>query len=119
MSSPWEDFADRLEGANIYPAPPSQVATPAIVLRPDVPWIIPDTFGWDKEAYVAVCVVNASDPRSGMTELYGLVQIVMAACDDAFSFVEAGTPVIDETTGTPLLAATVRVTHRQCKGVTT
>jgi hypothetical protein len=115
--TPWETFASRLTGATatIYPAPPSQVATPAIVIRPDVPWIVPDSFAWDKEAYVAVCVVLASDPRSGMRDLYALVQAVMAATDDEFAFVEAGSPVIDETTGTPLLAATVRLTYRKCR----
>lgn len=110
---PWEEFASRLDGPNVYPAPPSQLVPPAIVLRPSEPWIVPEGMGWDRENYVAVCVVSASDPASGLRALYELVRTVVNATDDAFSLGSVGSPVIDESTGTPVLAATVSITHRR------
>lgn len=113
---PWEEFASRLEGANVYPAPPSQVHPPAIVLRPSDPWVEPEGMGWDRENYMAVCVVSASDPASGLRTLYELVGSVIAATDDAFAFASVNSPVIDDSTGTPVLAATVNLIHRRPVG---
>ena len=109
-------LSDDLLGANVYPAPAEQIAAPAVVLRPDEPWI---TKGRPEvERYAAVAVVTASSPAQGIAELHRIVHRVMA---DALSlsgwaWVEVGTAIIDESTGTPFLAARVRLEYRECSG---
>ena len=117
---PWLALASALvelagdDGPNVYPAPPAQVVPDAIVLRPDAPWISREAFEQDVERYVAVGVVSAGDTISGTARLYGLVGLVRDAVDvvPGWAFDEAGSALIDETTGTPLLAAPVRLTYR-------
>lgn len=119
MTQPWDEFADALRefldgSANVYAAAGTQIAAPAIVLRPDDPWIVPDGFAWNKETYVAVCIALASDPASSIATLYRLVRSVIAATADAegFALVDVSGPVVDESTGGPFLAARVRLAYR-------
>lgn len=122
MNIPSKALAEALEaseaipaGVSIYPGPASQLVVPAIVIRPDEPWIEEDRFCDFLEHYVAIAVVSASSPEDGVASLYAIIRGIFTAIDEAdsgWSWVNAGLPVIDETTGTAFLAATVRLNYR-------
>jgi hypothetical protein len=115
---PWQELAQSIRaipGApNVYEAPPSQVVPPAVVLRPDAPWIARERYGADLERYVAVLVATASDPASALVVIDDLRRTVEQAVDatEGWSFVDAGTVLVDETTGVPLLASSTRLAYR-------
>jgi len=116
MSTPGDELADHLEsiipGANIYPAPANQIKPPAIVLRPDDPWIKPGpALGTLSEAWLAIAVVPAGDPRSGMDTLHTLLLDVIDGLPPAWALTDTGRPVVDESTGTPMLAAAARLRY--------
>lgn len=100
---------------NVYSTPPQQIITPAVVIRPDDPWITPSGGGFTYwvERYVAICVVSSSDPESAIGALYDLVSAVVDSTEaEGWAFESVAAPVIDETTGSPLLAAAVRLSYR-------
>lgn len=114
--TPAEELAPILEealpGANVYPAPTSSVKAPAIVLRPDEPWIRPGrALGQLSEQWLAVAVAPAGDPRSGMDTLRSLLLGVIEALPDGWALRDVGRPLVDETTGVPVLAAAARLTY--------
>jgi hypothetical protein len=122
--TPWEELAEALEPgeadpeANIYPAYAEQIEAPAIVLQPDEPWMTPSAYQYDQERYVAIAAVKASEGReTGVASLYALIRhvITKASGIEGVSWEEASAPVIDESTGTPFLAARVRLTYRKCE----
>lgn len=121
MSAPWVDLATLLEaadtGANIYPTPEEQVVAPAIVVRPDTPWIgNSDSFWSGEERYAVVALVTASTPGDGLAALHELVHAIMETAREAsWEFDSVTAPVVDETTGTPFLAATVSLIYRNCE----
>lgn len=106
-------------GTSVYGGPAPQIVPPAVVIRPDEPWIEDgaDAGGWCQylEHYVAIAVVSASTPEDGVAALYEIIRGIFTAIDEAtsgWSWVSAGLPVIDETTGTAFLAAPVRLNYR-------
>ena len=104
------------DGTSVYGGPAAQVVPDAIVIRPDEPWI-EDGDNWCAylEHYVAIAVVSASSPEDGIAALYGIIRGILTAMEEAtsgWSWVTVGLPVIDETTGTALLAAPVRLNYR-------
>lgn len=127
MLIPSKALADRLwasgdipQGVSVYPGPASQLVPPAIVIRPDEPWIEDGGSFCDYlEHYVAIAVVSASSPEDGVASLYAIIRGIFTAIDEAdsgWSWVNAGLPVIDETTGTAFLAATVRLNYYRNSG---
>lgn len=119
MSTPTDALADLLEasgdlpeGVSIYRAPTSTVKAPAIVIRPDEPWLEPDSFCVDLQRYVAVMVVVASDPPDGQRNLYAMARFLRETLPDAWSWQSVGAIVVDETTDTSLLATAVRIQYR-------
>lgn len=102
---------------NVYEAPPSQLQVPAIVIRPDSPWIaIEDdqTFGTWAEKYLAVCVAAAADPISSKDQLRDLVILARDAAEldlRTWRFTEASGIGESEDAGVQYLAATVKVTY--------
>ncbi len=122
MTLPTAALAARIDAVggpavNLYPAPQEHVIAPAIVIRPDEPWITRGaTFGMDTEHYVAVAVVTASSPGEGLAALHDLVHRVMAAEGDGWAFVSVGRAIVDEATGVPYLATPVRLTYSDCGG---
>lgn len=127
--TPWEELAERLTdpalgayAGNVYPAPVESITPPAIVLRPGSPWILEageDRPSWCaiRHAYVAVAIVVASTPSDGQAELMAALLAIRAAAGDAgWTFRDAGAPVVDETTGIPLLAAAANLTYDQSEG---
>lgn len=124
MSSPWLELAEALEPgptdpeATIYPAwGEANMVVPAIVLQPDEPWMEPHAFGIDQERYVAIAAVPGSAGReAGVADLHRLVHYIIrqASTIHGVAYETASAPVVDESTGTPLLAARVRLTYRAC-----
>jgi hypothetical protein len=120
MSAPWDVLATALaaanDGVNIYPTPDDNVTPPAIVIRPDTPWIEPGDFSIDDERYAAIALVTASTPEDGLAALHTLVHsIAHEARAEGWEFVSVSAPAIDESTGTPFLAATVSLIYRNCE----
>lgn len=117
--TPWEVLTDRIIAAgyagNVYPAPVTNISPPAIVIRPGLPWLsVTDAPSYcaSRQRYVVTAVVTASTPSDGVGELLSaLGNIAAAAQGSGWAFVDAGPPIIDETTGTPLLAAAANVTY--------
>jgi hypothetical protein len=90
----------------------SQVAPDAIVVRPDEPWLEPDTYCVYLQHYIAVIVVSASTPDDGVERLYDIALKILDALPDTWEFVTVGAPIIDESTGTAFLAAPVRLNYK-------
>lgn len=101
---------------NVYPTTIEQLEVPALVLRPDEPWIERSGAGYDLERYVAVAVAPVGDPHSSSIELHRLVHAVADACDQVsgWAWDRSGRIVVDEGTGVPFLAAAVRLIYRDC-----
>lgn len=89
-----------------------QPVPPAVVIRPDEPWRVPDRFCDDLQRYVAVVVVQAASGADGVDKLYELSSAIIATLPEAFGFVSVGSPIIDESTGSAFLVAPVRVEYR-------
>jgi hypothetical protein len=109
-------IADALpSGVNTYDTPTPNLTAPAVVVRPDEPWIVPDKFCHDRQRYVAIGVVQAATPQDGIKRLYDIATAIIDAVsveDSAWSFDSVGAPVIDETTGLAYLAAPIRLSYR-------
>lgn len=123
MTTPLELIADALEApgvgdpaANVYSGYAEQLVAPALVIRPDDPWTVPHAFGYDEERYAVIAAVVASTPHDATVELYALVRYVIRATAGVagVSYVSASAPIMDDSTGTPFLAASVRLTYRNC-----
>jgi hypothetical protein len=121
MSTPWDQLADLLQGAddyvNVYPTPAENIVPDAIVVRPDTPWFEPGPgYQMDAERYAAVALVSASSPSDGLARLHDLVHnILHTARTASWEFESVTAPVVDESTGTPMLAATVSLIYRNCE----
>lgn len=116
--SPLDDLAAVLadvelpDGVSIISGPTSQLKPPAVVIRPDQPWLMPSAMCSDEQRYVAIAVVTASTPSDGVRKLYAIVKAIKNAVSGAWSWESVSAPVVDETTGVPLLAASVRLKYR-------
>lgn len=124
---PWAALSNAIAAAlegeahkpSVLAGPRAQVVPDAIVIRPDTPWISrgdqkPVRFGahGTLERYVAVCATRVSDPGSAMDALYTMVRAVQeAASDNGWDWVDVAGIGLDETTDTPLLVASVRLTY--------
>jgi hypothetical protein len=121
MSTPWEALAQLLTdadtGANIYPTPAEEIVPEALVIRPDTPWMDTSGVAWSgEERYAVVALVTASTPSDGLKRLHELVHAIMHTARTAsWEFDSVTAPVVDETTGTPFLAATVSLIYRNCE----
>ena len=118
-STPLRDLAAKLAAIpeldpdmSIITGPAPQLKPPAIVLRPDNPWLVPSKYCADEQRYVAIPVVTASTPADGVDMIYRAVLAIKNALTDAWSWESVSAPVIDETTGVPLLAASVRLKYQ-------
>lgn len=118
---PWDALAEACtttlpEGVSIYSAPTNQLVPPALVIRPDNPWIEISDESWcvDTQRYVAVAVVTASSPKSGMGKLFRISWGVRQAAKGlaGWEWRSTGSPIIDESTGSAYLAAPIRLTYK-------
>jgi hypothetical protein len=116
--TPLDGLAEAIEGelpsgVSIIVGPAPQLKPPALVLRPDNPWLIPSQYCADEQRYVAIAVVTASTPASGVRKMYAVIKALLPLLGNTdlpgWSWESVSAPVIDETTGTPLLAASVRL----------
>jgi hypothetical protein len=113
--APWLELPD-IAGANTYHTPPTgALQVPAVVYRPDEPWIERrQTYKAWVENYVAVCVVNASAGADGVAQLYAMSLAVKQAIDSdpalaAWEWRSAGAIVETEQAGVTYLACAVRL----------
>ena len=119
MAIPTEAFGDHLEdtlpaGVNVYRAPANQIVAPAVVLRPDNPWITPQdeaTYCFDHERYVAIAVARAATPKDALAMMRRIALNIIANLPAGWRFDTMSAPVLDETTGTALLAASLRLSY--------
>lgn len=117
-ASPLDDLAAKLadvdlpSGMSIITGPAAQLKPPAVVLRPDNPWLVPSKFCADEQRYVAIPVVSASTPADGVRKIYAAVKAIKNALTESWSWESVSAPIIDETTGVPLLAASVRLKYQ-------
>lgn len=97
---------------NVYPSPSDNVKAPAIVLQPDEPWISPGpALGTLTEQWIAMAVVPAADPRSGVGSLRDALLTVIDVLPDDWALRDVGRPLLGESTGVPYLAAGARLTY--------
>ena len=102
-------------GTSVYRGPTDNILAPAVVIRPDEPWVEPDRFCHDLQRYVAIVLVTASSPEDGIARLYEMARAIIEAVDAAesgWSWVSVGSALIDESTGAAFLAAPVRLQYR-------
>lgn len=103
--------SDGLSGANVHGVR-SQVVAPAVVVRPNEPWMEPDTFCNMLQRYVAVATVQAASAEEGVVKLLAMVSAVVDNLPSGWDWESVGAPIIDETTGTAFLVAPVRLTYK-------
>lgn len=103
---------DLPEGTSIYTVPDSKISPPAIVLRPDTPWIEQSGYCYDEEHYLAIAVVQASTPSDGIPLLRSMTLAIIGALTPPWDWVSADGPVVDNSTGIEYLANRLRLKYR-------
>jgi len=120
--TPWDDLAavlmaePALEDVNVYATPTESIVPPAVVVRPDTPWLATagSLYPGDTERYAAIAVSSASSPADAMAELHRMVHAIANAARVAgWQLEEAAAPVIDELIS-PTLASAVTLTYNNC-----
>lgn len=96
---------------SVIQGPISSLEAPALVLRADTPWIEPSSFCHDLQHYAAVAVVSASSPADGEQDLHRVILELMNNLPEGWRFVAANGPVVDQSTGSALLAAIIRLEY--------
>lgn len=96
---------------SVIQGPISQLQPPVLVLRADTPWIEPSSFCLDLQRYAAVAVVTATTPADGEADLHHVILEVMQNLPEGWRFVSANGPVVDQSTGTALLAAIIKLEY--------
>lgn len=97
---------------HLYSYPTPKIEVPAIVIRPDPQWMVPDRFCNDLERYSAICAVTASSPGDGIALLRLLSLAIIEALVPPWDWESVEGPIIDDTTGVPFLANRVRLTYK-------
>lgn len=116
LADVWNPTGDLTAGALFYPYPPSALVAPAVVARPDNPWIEPDEWCTFRERWLLIAVVSAADPPSLMARLEELavyvVDLVAATAPvTGAAWDRTDTPFLDETLGVPLMTAAAHITR--------
>jgi hypothetical protein len=115
---PWGGLVESIAAAvgplhvSVLAGPVPQLVPDAIMVRPDEPWIshLP-RFTGNLERYVAICATRVSAPAESMDKLYAMAGGVLDALTEGWAWESVSALAIDETTDTPLLVATVRLTY--------
>ena len=116
MAIPSAALADYLEGLlpeewSIVTGPVTSLEAPALVIRADSPWIVPSAFCHDEQRYAAVAVVSAASGADGEADLHRLILELMDNLPEGWMFESAQAPVLDQSTGSALLAAIIRLRY--------
>lgn len=96
---------------SVLQGPISSLEPPALVLRADGSWITPSAYCHDLQSYAAIAVVSASTPQDGEADLHHVIIELMENLPEGWRFVSAQAPVLDQSTGTALLAAKVNLEY--------
>lgn len=116
MTTAWDELAAAVQLAlpavNVYATPTDKLRAPAVVIRPDDPWMIPGpSLGALSERYLAILVVPAGSPADGLAAIHSMMLALIDALPADFALRDGGRMVVDESTGVPLLAAAVRLAY--------
>lgn len=116
MAIPSAALADYLEDLlpeewSVIVGPVTSLEAPALVIRADSPWIVPSAFCHDEQRYAAVAVVSAASGADGEADLHRLIIELMDNLPEGWKFESAQAPVLDQSTGSALLAAIIRLTY--------
>jgi len=116
MAIPSAALADYLDGLlpaewSIVTGPVTSLEAPALVIRADSPWIVPSAFCHDEQRYAAVAVVSAASGADGEADLHRLIIELMDNLPEGWMFESAQAPVLDQSTGSALLAAIIRLRY--------
>lgn len=116
MAIPSAALADYLEDLlpeewSIITGPVTSLEAPALVIRADSLWIVPSAFCHDEQRYAAVAVVSAASGADGEADLHRLIIELMDNLPEGWKFESAQAPVLDQSTGSALLAAIIRLTY--------
>lgn len=106
-----ESIGDMPDGLSVHAAPQAKITAPAVVIRPDTPWLQPSRFCHDEERYAVVCVVTASTPEDGIALLRDMLLRIVDALVSPWDWIQADGPVVDQSTGVPFLAARLRLKY--------
>ena len=96
---------------SVITGPVTSVEAPAVILRADSPWITPAGYCHDEQRYAAVAVVAAHSGADGEEDLHRLIIELMDNLPEGWKFESAQAPVLDQSTGTALLAAIIRLRY--------
>lgn len=105
------DIEDMPEGLSVLGAPEESITAPALVIRPDPQWMVPDRFCFDMERYNVIAVVSASSPEEGIAMLRSMMLLILSALTSPWDWDQVDGPVVDQSTGVPFLAARLRLKY--------
>lgn len=104
-------ISDMPAGLNIYSAPEEKLVAPALVIKPDPQWMVPDRFCFDLERYHVVAAVTANTPADGIAMLRSMLIKIIGSLVDPWAWEQTDGPVLDQSTGVPFLAARLRLKY--------
>ena len=120
MATPWDALASHLvtvlpTGTNIYSTQTSTVVSPAVVIRPDDPWISVTSQSWciDEQRYLLIAVAGSAEPQDAQIALYAMVQAVIQNLPAGWSFESVGSIILDQSTDTAFLVAPIRLRYNR------
>lgn len=96
---------------SVITGPVTSVEAPSVIIRADSPWIVPSAFCHDEQRYAAVAVVSAASGADGEADLHRLIIELMDNLPEGWMFESAQAPVLDQSTGSALLAAIIRLRY--------
>lgn len=103
---------ESLSDVSVLDGPVDSLKAPAVVIRPDSPWVAHGpNFCYDEQRYQAVMVVTASTPGDGRRMLYLISKAIRESLTDGWSWESVNAPILDQSTGVPYLAAAVRLLY--------
>lgn len=93
----------------------TKLTAPGVLIRPDDPWLEPDSFDHLVEHWLVIAFASAGTPDVAERRLAELVDVVIAAMGDGdtWRWSSASAPALDDSTGVSYLAASVSVTTRR------
>jgi hypothetical protein len=118
-AAPWVAFAETIIDAlaeaerfvNVYPLPTEGIAIPAIVIRPDEPWMEGVTedepFATRRERYAVVLVTSSATASDGTVALRDMAKLVMGCEGAGWRWMETTAPVVTAANGVDYLACTM------------
>lgn len=97
-------------GVNVYDSPPSVLSAPAVVFRPDSPWMAPSSWCTVAGRWLALaCVAVSADPLWDALEDLAAAVVDVAGDNPAWRWSTTDPPVLDESTSSALVIAAIHI----------